>query len=169
MIVGQNVQNLRGANLKSLDVARCNQKGPIREVACRRRCNWVDQRTFAQYDRILLLPWKIETSSDSLLAIQLGCSWMPKLRRTAALTDFCKVQHSVWLWTTTLLEYYVAISSQCYKHFTGLHLQVCKNRAIFKMICGYKWCLIQNYHALLLKGLVLKRENRHQNIAFDST
>ena len=53
-------------------------------------------------------------------------------------------------------------SSQCYK-------QVCKNRPIFKTICGHKWCLIQNYHAFLQKNLVFKSGNRHQHIEFDNT
>ena len=29
-------------------------------------------------------------------------------------------------------------SSQCYKHFTGLYLQVCKHRAIVKITCSNK-------------------------------
>ena len=60
-------------------------------------------------------------------------------------------------------------SSQCYKHSTSLYLQVCKNRAIFKIICGHKWCPIQNYHAALVKKFVLKSGNRNQHIEFDST
>ena len=46
--------------------------------------------------------------------------------------------------------------SQCYKHFTGLHLRVCNHSPIFKIIYGYKCCLIQNSPAFLLKSLVFK-------------
>ena len=60
-------------------------------------------------------------------------------------------------------------SSQYYKHFAGLYLQVCENRAIYKIICGHKWCLNQNYHAALVKKIVLKSGNRNQHIEFDCT
>ena len=43
---------------------------------------------------------------------------------------------------------------------TGLYLQVWKNRAIIKTICGHKWSLIQNDQAFMLKNLVFKSENR---------
>ena len=33
-------------------------------------------------------------------------------------------------------------------------LQVCKNRPIFKIICSHKCCLIQEYHAFLVKNLM---------------
>ena len=59
--------------------------------------------------------------------------------------------------------------SQCYKSFTDLYLQVCKNRPTFKIICGHKCCLFQKYHAFQLKNLVFKSENKHQKIKFDNT
>ena len=31
-------------------------------------------------------------------------------------------------------------SSQCYKSYTGLHLQVSKYRAIFKLTCSHNYC-----------------------------
>ena len=57
--------------------------------------------------------------------------------------------------------------SQCYKRFTGLYLQVCKNRPTLKIISGHKCCLIPNYHAFLLKNLVFKSENRHHHGEID--
>ena len=36
--------------------------------------------------------------------------------------------------TSSLVSQALTTSSQCYKRFTGLYLQVCKNRAIFKII-----------------------------------
>ena len=45
-------------------------------------------------------------------------------------------------------------SSQRYRCFKGLYLQVCKNRAVFKIISGHRCCLIQNNHPFLLKNLV---------------
>ena len=38
-----------------------------------------------------------------------------------------------------------------------------------RKICDHKFCLIQKYHAFLLKNLVFKSENRHQYIEFDNT
>ena len=58
--------------------------------------------------------------------------------------------------------------SQCYTRFTGLFTSL-QNRPTFKIICGHKFCLIQKYHAFLLKNLVFKSENRHQHIEFDNT
>ena len=48
----------------------------------------------------------------------------------------------------------LATSNQCYNRFTGMYLQVCKNRPIFKIICSHKCCLIQEYHAFLVKNLM---------------
>ena len=59
--------------------------------------------------------------------------------------------------------------SQCYNSFTGLYLQVCKNRHIFKIICSHKCCLFQHYYAFVLKNLVFKSRNKHQHIEFDNT
>ena len=42
--------------------------------------------------------------------------------------------------------------------FTGLYLQVFKNKSILKIIC-----LIKNYHAFLLKNFIFKCENRYQH------
>ena len=66
--------------------------------------------------------------------------------------------------STYLLEVDRATSSQCYKRFTGLYLQVCENRPTLKVVCGHKRCLIQNDHAGLLKSLVFLSENRHHTL-----
>ena len=50
----------------------------------------------------------------------------------------------------------LATSSQCFKHFTGLYLQVCKNSPIFKIIWGHKCWLTPQYHAFLLKNLTFQ-------------
>ena len=50
--------------------------------------------------------------------------------------------------------------TQCFKHFTGLYLKVCKSRPILFIICGHKCCLFQNNIAFLLKHLVFKSENK---------
>ena len=59
--------------------------------------------------------------------------------------------------------------SQWYKHFTGLYLQVCKNRPTFKIIWVHKCCLIPHYYAFLLKNLIFKSKNIRQHIEFDNT
>ena len=50
----------------------------------------------------------------------------------------------------------LATSSQCFKHFTGLYLQVCKNSPIFKIIWGHKCWLTLQYHAFLPKNLTFQ-------------
>ena len=57
-------------------------------------------------------------------------------------------------------------SCQCFKHFAGLHLRVCRNKPIFKIICDHKCCVIQHHHAFLLKYLVFKSEEKLQHNEF---
>ena len=40
--------------------------------------------------------------------------------------------------------------------------QVCKYRAVFKIICSHKNCQIQDGYARQLKYFFIKRENKHE-------
>ena len=58
------------------------------------------------------------------------------------------VKFLLWEWNCEPAKVCVSSSSsQCYKAFTGLFLQVCKYRAIFNVICGLKYCLIPYVNA----------------------
>ena len=41
--------------------------------------------------------------------------------------------------------------SQCYETFTGLHLRVCKNKAIFQLTFNHKYCKINSAHSEKVK------------------
>ena len=58
----------------------------------------------------------------------------------------------------------ITTSSQCYKTFTGLYLQVCKYRAIFNIIYSHYYCQIHEANARQRKYLVFNIENKHEQI-----
>ena len=53
-----------------------------------------------------------------------------------------------------------ATSTQCYKHFTGLHLQVCKYRAIFKITFSPKYCQIKCGYDRTATDFCIKKWNQ---------
>ena len=71
--------------------------------------------------------------------------------------------------TVSILMVRFSTSTQFYKHFTGLYLQVCKYRSVFKITFTPKYCKIKCGNDRQLKIFELNSKNKHEHIEIGIT